>query len=59
VLTRAGGWFDGVMALVTVVVIGNQVCWDWIVTLNVCWWVPGTTTNVHVAGPLVGLCPSR
>jgi hypothetical protein len=36
VLIRAGGWFDGVIALVTVVEIGNQACCDWIVTLNVC-----------------------
>jgi len=34
VLMRAGGWFDGVIALVTVVVIGNQACCDRIVTLN-------------------------
>ena len=34
VLMRAGGWFDGVIALVTVVVIGSQACCDRIVTLN-------------------------
>ena len=34
VLMRAGAWFDGVIALVTVVVIGSQACWDRIVTLN-------------------------
>jgi hypothetical protein len=42
VLMRAGGWFDGVIALVTVVVIGNHACCDRIVTLNDCWFVPST-----------------
>ncbi len=28
VLIRAGGWFDGVIALVTVVDIGSQACCD-------------------------------
>ena len=28
VLIRAGGVLDGVIALVTVVVIGSQACWD-------------------------------
>jgi hypothetical protein len=32
---RAGGWFVGVIALVTVVVIGSQVCCERIVTRNV------------------------
>jgi hypothetical protein len=34
VLIRAGGWFDGVIALVTVVVMGSQVCCERIVTRN-------------------------
>ena len=48
VLIRAGGWFDGVSVLVTVVVIGSQACCERIVTLNDCRLVPSTVWNVHV-----------
>jgi hypothetical protein len=48
VLMRAGGWFDGVIALVTVVVIGSHACCDRIVTLNDCRLVPSTVWNVQV-----------
>src|SRR3954452_23942380 len=56
---RAGGWFDGVMALVTVAVIDNHGFCDRIVTLKVCRVVPSTGTNVHVAAPDVLGSPSR
>src|SRR3954468_23523271 len=56
---RAGGWFDGVMALVTVAVIDNHGFCERIVTLNVCRFVPSTGTNVHVAAPEVLGSPSR
>ena len=56
---RAGGVLDGVIALVTVVVIGSHACCDWIVTLNVCWFVPATVANVHVIGADVVASPSR
>src|SRR3954447_11237711 len=56
---RAGGVLEGVIALVTVVVIGSHGCCDWIVTLNVCWFVPATVSNVHVIGPDAVASPSR
>src|SRR3954463_12903365 len=56
---RAGGWFDGVMALVTVAVIDSHGFWERIVTLNVCRFVPSTGANVHVAAPEVLGSPSR
>src|SRR6185436_14357784 len=56
---RAGGWFEGVMALVTVAVIDNHGFCERIVTLNVCKFVPSTGTNVHVAAPDVLGSPSR
>src|SRR3954471_12944767 len=56
---RAGGWFDGVMALVTVAVIDNHGFCERIVTLNVCRFVPSTGANVHVAAPDVLGSPSR
>ena len=59
VLMRAGGWFDGVMALVTVAVIGSQGFWDRIVTVNVWRFVPVTGSNVHVAAPELVGSPSR
>jgi hypothetical protein len=59
VLIRAGGWFDGVMALVTVAVVVNQGFCDRIVTLNVWRLLPSTGTNVQVAGPDVLGSPSR
>jgi hypothetical protein len=47
--------FGGVTALVTVVVIGSHGCCERIVTVNVCRFVPGTGSNVHIVGPaLVG-----
>src|SRR3954465_14645490 len=56
---RAGGWFDGVMALVTVAVVVNQGFCERIVTVNVCRFVPSTGANVHVAAPDVLGSPSR
>src|SRR3954451_19962484 len=56
---RAGGWFDGVMALVTVAVIDSHGFWERIVTLNVCRFVPSTGANVHVVAPDVLGSPSR
>src|ERR1700687_1970752 len=56
---RAGGWFGGVMALVTVAVIGSQGFWDRIVTVNVWRFVPVTGSNVHVAAPELVGSPSR
>src|SRR5436190_9070196 len=56
---RAGGWFDGVMALVTVAVVVNHGFCDRIVTVNVCRFVPSTGANVHVAAPDVLGSPSR
>src|SRR5436305_5164448 len=59
VLMRAGGWFDGVIARVTVAVIDNHGFCERIVTLNVCRFVPSTGANVHVAAPVVLGSPSR
>src|SRR5262245_54999128 len=56
---RAGGWFDGVMALVTVAVVVNHGFCERIVTLNVCRFVPSTGANVHVTAPAVLGSPSR
>src|SRR5207237_7827145 len=56
---RAGGWFEGVMALVTVAVIDNHGFCERIVTLNVCRFVPSTGANVQVAAPDVLGSPSR
>src|SRR3954468_17880866 len=56
---RAGGWLDGVMALVTVAVIDNHGFCERIVTLKVCRFVPSTGANVHVAAPDVLGSPSR
>src|SRR3954465_15941373 len=56
---RAGGWFDGVRAPVTVAVIDNPGFCERIATLNVWTLVTSTGTNVHVAGPDVLGSPSR
>ena len=56
---RAGGWFDGVIALVTLAVIVNHGFCERIVTVNVCRFVPSTGANVHVAAPDVLGSPSR
>src|SRR3954447_24401921 len=56
---RAGGWFDGVMALVTLAVVVNQGFCERIVTVKVCRFVPSTGANVHVAAPEVLGSPSR
>src|SRR3954468_2992462 len=56
---RAGGWLDGVMALVTVAVIDNHGFCERIVTVNVCRFVPSTGANTHVAAPDVLGSPSR
>src|SRR6266550_7562688 len=56
---RAGGWFEGVMALVTLAVVVNQGFCERIVTVNVCRFVPSTGTNTHVAAPDVLGSPSR
>src|SRR3954464_2738786 len=56
---RAGGWFDGVMALVTVAVIDSHGFCERIVTLKVCRFVPSTGANTHVAAPDVLGSPSR
>src|SRR6476646_5139405 len=56
---RAGGWFDGVMALVTLAVVVNQGFCERIVTVNVCRFVPSTGANAHVAAPDVLGSPSR
>src|SRR3954449_11846032 len=56
---RAGGWFDGVIALVTLAVVVNQGFCERIVTVNVCRLVPSTGANVHVAAPEVLGSPSR
>ena len=39
---------DGVIALVTVVVIGSQACCDRMMTLKDCKFVPSTVWNVQV-----------
>src|SRR5207244_9623232 len=49
----------GVMALVTVVVIDSHGCCVRIVTRNVCRFVFGSTSNVHIVGPEVVGSPSR
>jgi len=59
VLMRAGGVFDGVIALDTVAVMGRNGCGDWILTLNVWRLVPVTTLKVHVVAPEVVGSPSR
>lgn len=59
VLIRAGGVFDGVIALVAVAVTGRNGCCDRIVVRNVCRFVSGTTSNVQVIGPDVVGSPSR
>jgi len=59
VLIRAGGVLEGVMALVTVVVIASHECCDSIFTWNVCRLVPGTVVNVQAIGPDVVASPSR
>src|SRR3954449_764560 len=56
---RAGGWFDGVIALVTLAVVVNQGFCERIATVNVCRFVPSTGANVHVAAPEVVGSPSR
>src|SRR3954465_15750651 len=56
---RAGGWFDGVIALVTLAVVVNQGFCDRMVTVNVCRFVPSTGANTHVAAPDVLGSPSR
>src|SRR3954462_11237870 len=56
---RAGGWFDGVIALVTLAVVVNQGFCERIVTVNVCRFVPSTGANTHVAAPDVLGSPSR
>src|SRR3954463_1847278 len=56
---RAGGWFDGVIALVTLAVVVNQGFCERIVTAKVCRFVPSTGANVHVAAPDVLGSPSR
>src|SRR4051794_7818334 len=47
------------MALATVVVIDSHGCCERIVTPNVCRFVFGSTSNVHVIGPEVVGSPSR
>jgi hypothetical protein len=59
VLIRAGGWFPGVMALVTVVIIGSHGCCERIVTRKVCKFVPSTVWNVHVTDPAAVGSPWR
>src|SRR5882672_10451463 len=56
---RAGGWFDGVIALVTLAVVVNQGFCERIVTVNVCRFVPSTGANAQVAAPDVLGSPSR
>jgi hypothetical protein len=50
---------DGVIALVTVVVIGSQACCDRMVTLKDCRFVPSTVWNVQVTGPVDAGSPGR
>jgi hypothetical protein len=59
VLIRAGGVLDGVMALLTVAVIGSHACCERIVVWNVWRLVSGTTAKVHVTAPVVVGSPSR
>src|SRR4030095_5667041 len=56
---RAGGVLDGVIALVTVVVIGRNACCERMVTLKGWGVVPGTTANVQVVEQDVIGSPSR
>src|SRR6476660_4212013 len=56
---RAGGWFDGVIALVTLAIVVNHGFCERIVTVNVCRFVPSSGANVHVAAPEVLGSPSR
>ena len=48
VLICAGGVFPGIIEVDNVSVLGNQLFCDWIVVRNVCRFVWGTTSNVHV-----------
>jgi hypothetical protein len=59
VLIRAGGVLPGVIAVVTVVVMGKNGCCERMVVLNVCRFVLGTTSKIHVTGPEVVGSPSR
>ena len=58
-LIRAGGVLDGVIAVVTVVVIGSHGCCERIVVLKVWRLVSGTTSKVHVVDAELGGSPSR
>jgi hypothetical protein len=51
--------FDGVIALVTVVLMRSHACCDWIVTRKVWRLVPGTTSKTQLVGPVVVASPSR
>src|SRR6266540_1568434 len=55
---RAGGVLEGVIALVTVALMGSHACCERIVVRNVCRFVSGTTSKVHVVDPEV-VGPSR
>jgi hypothetical protein len=53
VLICAGGVFPGIIAVDAIVVIGSHSCSERIVAWNVCRFVLGTSSNVHVAEALV------
>ena len=55
---RAGGWLVGVMAPVTVVVIGSQAFCDRMVTLKVCRFVPARPRTSRSPGPIGAGSPS-
>ena len=59
VLILAGGWFEGVIALVTLAVVVNQGFCERIVTVKSAGFVPSTGANVQVAAPEVLGSPSR
>src|SRR5262245_15921025 len=48
---RAGGWFDGVIVLRTVAVMGSHVCCDRMVTVKDWRFVPSTGWKIHVTWP--------
>jgi hypothetical protein len=54
VLICAGGVFPGMIAVVPVIVIGSHEFSERTVARNVCRFVCGTTSNVHVVAPVVG-----